>query len=267
MQALLFSLLAASIYVAAALLQWLKLSQQRSLSTPVMIAFGLAATGLHAAGLFSYGGLDVALQPGVYRAISLILCLLNLALVSSLAWRPLHNLLVIVFPIGAVGALVGAFAPGGSTQVQHLDAGLFAHITVSVLAYAILTLAAFQAAALAIQDRQLRQRKTMGIVRLLPPLQLMETMLFELIWLGVLLLSTSIISGAIFVDDLFAQSMVHKTVFTMVSWLLFATLLWGRYQLGWRSQTAVRFTLSGCAALMLGYLGSKVVLEMILGRV
>jgi ABC-type uncharacterized transport system permease subunit len=101
---------------------------------------------------------------------------------------------------------------------------------------------------------------------MLPPLQLMETMLFELIWVGVVLLTLSIASGILFLDDIFAQSLVHKTTLTILAWLLFSILLWGRYQLGWRSQTAVRFTLAGFFTLMLGYFGSKLVLELILQR-
>ena len=95
----------------------------------------------------------------------------------------------------------------------------------------------------------------------------METMLFELIWAGVVLLTLSIVSGILFVDDLFAQHLVHKTVLAIFAWVLFSILLWGRYQLGWRSQTAVRFTLTGFALLMLAYFGSKMVLELVLQRV
>ena len=95
----------------------------------------------------------------------------------------------------------------------------------------------------------------------------MESMLFELIWIGMLLLSASILSGAIFIDDIFAQHLVHKTALSIAAWLIFATLLWGHHQLGWRSQTAVRWTLGGFVALMLSYFGSKLVLEIILQRV
>jgi len=140
------------------------------------------------------------------------------------------------------------------------------HISSSILAYAMLTLAAIQAAVLSLQDHQLKQRHTRGIIQILPPLQLMESMLFELLWIGLGLLTISIVSGAIFIDEIFAQSLVHKTVLTIAAWLLFSTLLWGHYQLGWRSKTAVRFTLAGFVMLMLAFFGSKLVLELILHR-
>jgi len=94
----------------------------------------------------------------------------------------------------------------------------------------------------------------------------MESMLFELLWIGVSLLTIAIVSGFVFIDDIFAQSLVHKTVLTMIAWLLFSLLLWGHYQLGWRSQTAVRLTLAGFALLMLAFFGSKLVLELVLQR-
>ena len=94
----------------------------------------------------------------------------------------------------------------------------------------------------------------------------MESMLFELLWIGVSLLSISIASGFVFIDDIFSQSLVHKTVLTLIAWLLFSVLLWGHYQLGWRSRTAVRLTLAGFVLLMLAFFGSKLVLELILHR-
>jgi ABC-type uncharacterized transport system permease subunit len=92
----------------------------------------------------------------------------------------------------------------------------------------------------------------------------MERMLFELVWVGLAALTLSIFSGMLFMEDMFAQHLVHKTVLSLVAWVLFSLLLWGRYQLGWRSQTAVRFTLSGFLLLLLGFFGSKLVLELIL---
>lgn len=91
----------------------------------------------------------------------------------------------------------------------------------------------------------------------------MERLLFELIWIGMALLTASLVSGFIFVDNLFAQHLVHKTVLSIAAWLLYAVLLWGHKVQGWRSQRAVRWTVSGFFLLMLGFFGSKLVLETI----
>jgi ABC-type uncharacterized transport system permease subunit len=181
-----------------------------------------------------------------------------------LSRRPLQNLLVALFPLSAMAVLVSTYAPDTSAIRTDLSAGILLHIGSSILAYAALTLAAAQSALLAVQDHQLKHRHTRGLVQILPPLQLMEKMLFELLWIGVILLTVSIISGFVFVDDIFAQHLVHKTVLTICAWLLLSVLLWGHYQLGWRSTTAVRLTLAGFGLLVLAFFGSKLVLELIL---
>ena len=95
----------------------------------------------------------------------------------------------------------------------------------------------------------------------------MESLLFEFLWVGELLLTFVIISGFYFHKDLFAQHLVHKTVFTLCAWFIYAILLWGRYQLGWRGTKAIRLALTGFVCLMLAYFGSKLVLEIILNRI
>lgn len=141
-----------------------------------------------------------------------------------------------------------------------------AHIVASITAYGILTIAALQAISLATQEYALKNRKMRSIINTLPPLQTMEELLFEMLWLGIILLTISIATGYFFLEDIFAQHLAHKTVFTICSWVIFATLLWGRHKNGWRGKTAVRWTLSGFFILMLAYFGSKVVLEMILHK-
>ena len=192
--------------------------------------------------------------------------MINLACITSLSRRPLQNLLIALYPLSALAVLISTFVPDTAPLLSHLSNGMILHISSSILAYAVLTLAAIQSAVLALQDRQLKHRHTRGIIQVLPPLQKMESMLFELLWIGVTLLTIAIVSGVVFIDDIFAQSLVHKTVLTIVAWLLFSGLLWGHYQLGWRSRTAVRLTLAGFLVLMLAFFGSKLVLELILQR-
>lgn len=260
---------------------------------PIAALLYLAATGLHLSHIFGQradrlsqsvmflGGLSLLLHGtivwtgiaggeayafGFYRISALIFLVINLVCAISLARRPLQNLLVILFPLSAMSILIAAFAPSNAIVSTSLPGGLLLHIASSILAYSILTLAAAQAALVAAQDYQLRHRHTRGIVQILPPLQLMESMLFELVWAGVVLLTIAIVSGFVFLDDMFAQSLAHKTILSVVAWLVFSVLLWGRHQLGWRSQTAVRLTLAGFIVLMLAFFGSKLVLELILHR-
>jgi ABC-type uncharacterized transport system permease subunit len=101
-------------------------------------------------------------------------------------------------------------------------------------------------------------------MRTFPPVQTMEALLFELIWAGEILLTLSLLSGFLFYDDLFAQKLVHKVVFSLVAWAVYAILLWGRHFQGWRGNKAIRWTWAGFSAILLGFIGSKFVVEFIL---
>ena len=92
----------------------------------------------------------------------------------------------------------------------------------------------------------------------------METLLFEVILVGFIALTISLASGLIFLENMFAQQLAHKTILSIVAWLVFLTLLIGHWKLGWRGRTAIRWTLTGFASLMLAYFGSKFVLEVLL---
>lgn len=258
--------IAALLYLAATAVHLLNIFQQRTgLSRPVVL-LSVLALGCH--GVIAWDSIHSAegISLGFYKISALIFLVINLVCSLLLLRRPLQNLLVLLFPLSAMSVLVSTFAPSTAGISTNLSGGMLLHISSSILAYSVFTLAAAQAALVAAQDYQLRHRHTRGIVQILPPLQLMETMLFELLFVGVVLLSVAIVSGVIFIDDIFGQSLVHKTALTILAWIMFSVLLWGHHQLGWRSQTAVRLTLGGFLVLMLAFFGSKLVLELVLQR-
>jgi ABC-type uncharacterized transport system permease subunit len=264
---LIASLIAAVLYLLIAGLRLRQYQQQQPFNRNQLLPLAVFALALHGYAAFAALQSPAGINLGFFKISSLIFWVINIAFVISLVRRPLENLLLILFPLSAISVLISVLAPGNASPFDTISGGLALHIGSSVLAYAVLTIATCQAAVVAVQDRQLRHRHAGGIVRALPPMQLMETMLFELLWVGLALLSLSIGSGMLFLDDMFAQHLAHKTVLTMAAWCLFALLLWGHHYLGWRSQTAVRLTLAGFAVLMLGYFGSKLVLEVILQKV
>jgi len=97
----------------------------------------------------------------------------------------------------------------------------------------------------------------------------LEKLLFQLIGVGFLLLTATLVTGVFFSEQLFGRALrfEHKTVFTIASWLVFAGLLGGRIVFGWRGRTALRWTFAGFMMLLLAYVGSRFVLEVVLGRV
>lgn len=138
------------------------------------------------------------------------------------------------------------------------------HILLSILAYGILTIAAFQATLLAIQDYQLKHKHPTRFIRTFPPLQTMERLLFQFLLSGEILLTVALVSGFIYLDNMFAQNVAHKTLLSCLAWVVFGILLWGRYFRGWRGSNAIRWTLAGFLLLMLAYFGSKLVREFVL---
>ena len=260
------AVMTALLYLVATGIQLMHLVQRRQQIDRKVIILGVIALLGHAIVAWSGVVIDGDISLGFYKVPALLFLVINIACIIVLLRRPLQNLLVVIFPLSALSVLVSIFGPETSVAEGQLPRGVLIHAASSLLAYAVLTLAAFQAALVAVQDHQLKHRHTRGIIQVLPPLQLMETMLFELLWVGVVLLTVSIGSGMIFLDDIFAQHLVHKTVLTIIAWCLFSVLLWGHSQRGWRAQTAVRLTLTGFVLLMLAYFGSKLVLELVLQR-
>jgi ABC-type uncharacterized transport system permease subunit len=171
---------------------------------------------------------------------------------------------VIVFPIAAVLLLV--YANAGHHVPEGLDWHLQLHAWFALLAYATLAIAALLAVMLWLQERALRRRDIRGWLRALPPLTELETLLFRTIAVGFILLTATLLTGALFVEDFFAQRLIEKTVLSVLSWLAFGALLLGRWRYGWRGTIAVHWTLAAMALLVLAFFGSKFVLEVVLRR-
>lgn len=171
---------------------------------------------------------------------------------------------VVVFPIAAASLL--AYARYGHVAAEALGWRLQLHAWCALLAYATLAIAALLAITLWLQERALRRREFRGWLRALPPLVELESLLFRTIAVGFILLTATLLTGVLFVENLFAQHLVHKTVLSVLSWLAFGALLLGRWRRGWRGVTAVRWTLTAMALLVLAFFGSKFVLELLLGR-
>jgi len=171
---------------------------------------------------------------------------------------------VVVFPIAALALLLNHLH--GHLSPEPLDWRLQLHAWLALLAYATLAVAALLALMLWLQERALSRREIHGWLRALPPLVELETLLFRTIGTGFVLLGATLLTGVLFVEDLLAQHLVHKTVLSVLSWLVFGVLLLGRWRLGWRGRTAVHWTLAAMALLVLAFFGSKFVLELVLQK-
>ena len=245
-----------ALHDGAARARWSKLAVL--LAPPALLLHLLSLSS----DLFAGGGLDI----GLFNAASLFFwAVATLAFLASLR-LPLSNLLLVLYPLGVVALLSGLFLHSPFAPMHDLGWGIGVHIVLSILAYGIFSIAAVQAAALGLLIYRLKHRQLHGLFDLMPPLQTMESLLFRLIWTGDVLLFFAIASGAVFLENMFAQHLAHKTILSIVAWLVFATLLWGRHRLGWRGITAIKWTATGFVLLILAYFGSKFVLELVLHR-
>ena len=229
-----------------------------------VIMIGMAALCLHVLALYSSMVGPMGINLGFYTAISLVSAFITLLTLTAVWRHPVDILAVILLPVTALSMLIDSISSSSHLLPPESSGELVFHILTSIIAYSILALAALQAILLSIQSKFLHAHQPGGLIRLMPPLKEMEVLLFEVIVVGFVALTISLGSGLIFLENMFAQQLVHKTLLSILAWFVFLILLIGHWKLGWRGRTAIRWTLSGFASLMLAYFGSKFVLEIIL---
>lgn len=228
----------------------------------------LVALGMHAAALFGTMLAGNVLRIGVGDAISAILWLAVLIYwLGSLFYR-LEGLHALIMPVAAVAAFLPALFPAARPVPNTELLAFKLHLLISMLAYSLFTIASLHVLLMAMLERRLHQGALPAGLQKLPPLLTMETLLFRIIWAGFIMLSLTLLSGVMYSEELFGKAarINHKAVFGIVSWIVFGALLFGRHFHGWRGRVAVRWTLTGFLLLVLAYLGSKFVVEVMLGR-
>ncbi|TAM09541.1 MAG: hypothetical protein EPN72_01725 [Nevskiaceae bacterium] len=256
-------ILAAGVYVLAAWRIW---RQERASGWVLPVALLLQAAAL-ALQIF-HGSV---LRLGAAEAVSLFAWQSALTLWLFSFRERLEMLGVLLYPIVGLCALFGALASNAGTGTIPIDDWrIQLHIVISTLATGFLTLACIQALALAFVEELLRRtrattRPALAFSLRLPPLQTMERLLFQMVIAGFFLLSLTLLSGLLFVHNLFAQHLAQKTVLSFLAWAMFGLLLWGRHRYGWRGRTAVRWVLLGYVLLVAAYFGSKMLVETVMG--
>jgi ABC-type uncharacterized transport system permease subunit len=180
----------------------------------------------------------------------------------------LEGLQALGLPLAALCASLPLVFPAPPLTVDASSAAFRAHFIIAMLAYSLFTLAALHALLMAAAEKRLHRGRLSRALASLPPLLTMESLLFRLISVAFVLLTATLISGVLFSEALFGKAVAisHKTVFAFISWGIFAHLLIGRHVWGWRGKKALRWTLAGFLALLLAYVGSQFVTQVILGR-
>jgi ABC-type uncharacterized transport system permease subunit len=197
----------------------------------------------------------------------------------------LEGMQALVLPLAAASVLLPALFPGFESPPYAASLGFRAHLLLAMLAYSLFTIGALHALLMALLEGELHRRARRdggaqaehgqrgggllaGPLSSLPPLLALERLLFRILALGFVLLTATLATGILFSEEVFGKPLRfnHKTLFAVLSWLIFGGLLAGRWGYGWRGRRALRWTLAGFVALLLAYVGSRFVLEVILGR-
>lgn len=223
---------------------------------------------LHAWLLYESLFVGSGLNLGLVYAVSLILWLTMLVYWVARFFYPLASLLTLVLPLAALGVALPVLFPQVHRLAEPTSWMFDAHVLVAMLAYSLFTIAALHAGLMSLVEKSLHHATLPKVLKNLPPLLTMETLLFRIIGIGMVLLTLTLASGIIFSEQIFGKpwQLNHKVIFGFVSWSIFGVLLLGHIFQGWRGRTAVRWTLSGFGFLILAYLGTKFVLEVILHR-
>lgn len=226
---------------------------------------------LHALTLYQAILAGAGLNLGVGNAISLIIWLTALIYWFSGFFSRYQGLQTLLAPISAAAAIAvllplvfPSLKPLENTELPAFKA----HLIVAMSAYSLLMIAALHAVLMTVVENQLHHPAEHSLLANLPPLLAMEKLLFSIIWVGFILLTLTLLSGVVFSKEVFGQPLTfsHKTLFGFISWGTFAALLVGRQFYGWRGRIAIRWTLVGFVMLLLAYIGSKFVLEIVLNR-
>jgi ABC-type uncharacterized transport system permease subunit len=261
---------ASLLYAALAFHFWR--TRWRGQSTPHIASWEraaiLAPLALHSWLVWEMLIAQPELRFGFGQALSVMLWLSVLIYWTENLFFRLEGMQAPILALAAVCAPLPAIFPGLASPVSTHTTEFRLHLALAMIAYGMFTIAALHALLMTFMERRLHGGALAGPFAVLPPLLTMERLLFRVILAGFLFLTLTLVTGIVFSETLFGRAMKfdHKTVFAVISWFIFAALLCGRYFYGWRGRTALRWTLAGFVALLLAYIGSRFVLEVILRR-
>ena len=168
--------------------------------------------------------------------------------------------------LGSAAVLLAALLPGHLLSA-NASPWLPLHWALGIASYGLIGVAVVHAWLMARTEGRIRQASDSHSGM---PLLTMERLTFRFVGAGFILLTATLMIGFLFEKQLYGPNTQlkwdHKTAFSVLSWAVFATLLVGRARFGWRGKRAVRVLYVGSLLLLLAYVGSRFVMEVVLGR-
>ncbi len=265
------AIIAAVLYFCAAVLLLLSLSRaddertfgQHTAAGRRALMLAAVAVLIHALVALKQTGLPTKLHLSFFVSMNVASLFIAWWLLVLCVRRPADYLGLAVYPVAGILLLISSAVDSPSSD---LPLNIELHVLLSLTAYAFLSLAAAQAVLVWVQRKKLHNHRPGGYLRVLPALDETERLLFTLLTIGFAVLTLSLGTGFFYLEGLFEQSLVHKTVLSVIAWFIFGGLLFARWRFGWRGQRAVFWTFIGFGMLILAYFGTKFVLEIVLHR-
>lgn len=202
---------------------------------------------------------------GVANSIAIASLFISILLFIGSFINRLYILDIVIYPLIAIFIAISLVFVNDNIPIISYELAL--HIMLSISAYATLTICAIQSVILSYQDKYLHNKTHNNFIAKLPPLQKTEKLLYAYLSFGTFLLTLALLSGFVFLDDIFAQHLVHKTVLAIASWLIFTAIIISHKIFGLRGKRLIVALQSGFGLLVLAYFGSKLILEEILQKV
>lgn len=253
------ALIASLFYFFASALIWKKIQTPTSDIRPKIIKIVALAVVFHGYALTTTVLMESHIFFHIGNGLSLVTFLASAILLFTHLSKPTETLGIFIYPLSALSTMI----PLAMNTPVQLPLELGSHVLISIAAYSIMGIATAQAILYGVQERNFKAKRLNKLMLALPPLQIMESTLLQLVKIGFIFLSFALISGVFFVENLFEQHLIHKTFFAILAWAIYGLFLFGQSNYGWRGQTAARFTIWAYFLLILSYIGTTVVLNAI----
>ncbi|MDR5617438.1 inner membrane protein YpjD [Arsenophonus sp.] len=257
-----FAIIAISTYFLSVILIMPALAGKQKLYARLTLILAVIALVSHGIALktliFVSGGQNLTLLNLGSIVSLLISIIMTIVAFNGRAWF----LLPIVYSLSIINLLLATIMPG--EFITHLETSVatFIHFGLALLGYATLIIAALYALQLALLDYQLKNKKLIFTPDM-PPLMVIERKMFHIIQVGVILLTLTLGTGMMFMDNVFNKENIHKAILSICAWVIYIILLWGHFHHGWRGRRVIVFNLIGAFILTLAFFGNRLLQHVI----
>lgn len=261
---MLFNVLCFFFYILSSVIIVVGMFRPQGPNKLASIVSVVIAIGIHSVLLSETVFVESAQNMSMLNVASLVGWLISVTMLLASFKLPNTILLPVVYSFTGLVVLLSNIFQGEHLMYVNVQPTLLIHVTLALFAYACLAIASLYAIQLSYINLRLKEKKASLLHSSLPPLLAVENILFKLLVVGNLLLTLSLVSGFIFLEDMFAKEQAHKTLLSLLAWLLYTFVLIGQKTRGWRGKRVIAPTIIGGVLLTLAYFGSRFVREVIL---